>query len=88
MSRQPLPDRHRALERSPLALSGPGAGSAPSGRLACMTEMLCFRCLTNDDERVPAVTAFVGTMLCERCAHGEERLRRQMIQEAASSMRL
>ncbi len=53
-----------------------------------MTEMYCFRCLTTDNERVPAVTAFVGTPLCDRCAHGEERLRRQMIQEAASNLRL
>jgi hypothetical protein len=53
-----------------------------------MTEMLCFRCLTDDNQQVPAVTAFVGTMLCDRCAHSEERLRKQMIQEAASSLRL
>jgi hypothetical protein len=56
--------------------------------LRVMTEMYCFRCLTNDNERVVAITAFVGTLLCDRCAHGEERLRRQMIQEAASNMRL
>ena len=53
-----------------------------------MTEMYCFRCLTNDNEHEPAVTTFVGTLLCERCAHGEERLRRQMIQESASNLRL
>jgi NMD protein affecting ribosome stability and mRNA decay len=53
-----------------------------------MTEMLCFRCLTNDHQQVPAVTAFVGTMLCDRCARQEEHLRRQMIQEAASNLRL
>jgi hypothetical protein len=53
-----------------------------------MEGMHCFRCLTNDNEHVPAVTAFVGTLLCERCAHGEEHLRRQMIQEAASNFRL
>jgi len=53
-----------------------------------MTEMYCFRCLTNDNERVPATTAFVGTMLCDGCAHREEQLRRQMIQEGASNLRL
>jgi hypothetical protein len=53
-----------------------------------MEEMYCFRCLTRDNERVPAVTAFVGTALCDTCAHEEERLRRQMIQEAAANMRL
>ena len=53
-----------------------------------MTDLWCFRCLTTDHQQVPAVTSFVGTALCERCAHGEERLRRQMIQEAASNLRL
>jgi hypothetical protein len=53
-----------------------------------MTEMLCFRCLTNDHQEVPAVTAFVGTTLCDRHAGEEEHLRRQMIQEAASNLRL
>jgi hypothetical protein len=53
-----------------------------------MTEMYCFRCLTTDNEQVPAVTAFVGTLLCGRCAHAEESLRRQTIQETASNLRL
>jgi len=53
-----------------------------------MTDMYCFRCLTDDSQQVPAVTAFVGTLLCERCAHEEERLRRLMIQESVSNMRL
>ncbi|HEX4686948.1 MAG TPA: hypothetical protein VH228_09200 [Nocardioides sp.] len=53
-----------------------------------MAEMYCFRCLTRDNEHVAAVTAFVGTMLCERCAGDEEHLRRQMISEVASSFRL
>ena len=56
--------------------------------LRSMTDLWCFRCLTTDHQQVPAVTSFVGTALCERCAHGEERLRRQMIQEAASNLRL
>jgi hypothetical protein len=58
------------------------AGWAP------MSQLYCFRCLTDDHEHVEAVTAFVGTPLCERCAQEEERLRRQMIQEAASNLRL
>jgi hypothetical protein len=53
-----------------------------------MTEMYCFRCLLNDGKRVPAITAFVGTALCEECAQHEEHLRRQLIQETVSNMRL
>jgi hypothetical protein len=82
---------HSPNDRRPVSSCGDDTGHdgcVPVARLPFMTEMYCFRCLTTDNKRVPAVTAFVGTYLCDSCAHGEERLRRQMIQEAASSMRL
>jgi hypothetical protein len=53
-----------------------------------MADMYCFRCLTNDHEHVPAVTAFLGTLLCERCAAGEEQLRRETVEETADGFRL
>jgi hypothetical protein len=33
-----------------------------------MTDLLCYDCLTDDNEKVPAVTMHNGNALCEECA--------------------
>ena len=40
------------------------------GTVESMTDDLglCYHCLTEDDEQVPAVTTLRGTALCEKCA--------------------
>ena len=33
-----------------------------------MTDLICYDCLTEDNQHVPAVTTVSGTAVCEKCA--------------------
>ena len=48
---------------------------------------VCYHCLTEDDEQVPAVTTLRGTAICEKCAHEYAEHEAEMDEQMAAQQR-